>query len=205
MIKGEAHPRAVAAVIALAAAEIVQKVGDEDRDLFIRASHGLLYASAAHNVFSQVQDEEVYNLIFTTAAYINVLNKELSSQAQGTSQPAAAPAASTTVGGGLIAVNQLETLEAQLKEKDLRGAFHTAQRYLKLGHDARALFGTISLVAALNDTTIDQGHSLQIVQAAGEEFISWPRDLAGTDIDNYLHIALRAAALGKRDTLISQL
>ncbi|GLV59626.1 hypothetical protein KDH_64520 [Dictyobacter sp. S3.2.2.5] len=204
IIPGQASPRAVASVIALAAAEIIQKVSDEDRDLFIRVSHGLLFASAVRNVFSQVQDEEVYNMVFTSAAYINALYKEVTTQAQVAGQPTT-PATTTATGGGLIAISQLETLEAQLKDKDLRGALHTAQRYLNLGHNARALFGTISLVAALNDTTLDQGHSLQIVQAAGEEFINWPKELAGTKIDSYLHIALRAAALGKRDSLASQL
>ncbi|GCE28001.1 hypothetical protein KDA_34850 [Dictyobacter alpinus] len=203
LIKGEASPRAVAAVISLAAATILQQIGDEDRDLFIRASHGLLYASAAHNVFRQVQDEEVYNLLFTAASYVNSLYKELASQTNPSTLPQTEAHAGT--GGGLIAVSQLETLESQLQDKDLRGAFSTAQRYLRLGHDPRALFGTISLVAAMNDTTIDQGHSLQIVQAASDEFISWPKDLASTHIEGYLHIALRAAALGKRDGLISQL
>jgi len=161
IIPGQASPRGVASIIARAAAEIIQKVGGEDRDLFIRVSHGLLFASAVRNIFSQVQDEEVYNLVFTSAAYINTLYKEVAAQTQETAKPIT-PAATVATGGGLIAVSQLETLEAQLKEKDLRGALHTAQRYLNLGHDPRALFGTIGLVAALNDTTIDQGHSLQI-------------------------------------------
>ncbi|GER89415.1 hypothetical protein KDW_35770 [Dictyobacter vulcani] len=203
LIKGEASPVAVASVIALAAATILQQIGDEDRELFIRAGHGLLFASAAHNAFRQVQDEEVYNLLFTAASYVNSLFKELAPQFAPAAQPQAG--VHTGTGGGLIAVSQLETLESQLQNKDLHGAFATAQRYLKLGHDPRALFGSIGLVAAMNDITLDQGHALQIVQAAGEEFISWPRDLASTHIESYLHIALRAAALGKRDALSSQL
>ncbi|GCF09163.1 hypothetical protein [Dictyobacter arantiisoli] len=203
IITGEATPLAVTAVAALAAAELLQSVGDADRDLFIRASHGLLFASAARNALRQVQDEELFTLVFTVAAYVNALYKEIAPLASKESTTASsAPAAA--VGGGLIAVTQLETLEAQLKNKDIHGAYSTAQRYLKLGHDPRALFGTIGLVAAWNDTTLDQGHSLQIVQAAGEEFTSWGKDLSTTNIDVFLQLALRAAALGKRDTLIAQ-
>jgi hypothetical protein len=203
LIKNEASPIAAASVIALAAAHIAQTVGDEDRDLFIRTTHGLLFASAAHNVYRQVQDPEAYNLVFTAAAYINALFKETAAQGHTATQQVASTAAAGA--GGFIAVSQLEALEDQLKNKDLHAANNTAQRYLTLGHDARALFGTIGLVAAQNDTTIDQGHSLQIVQAAGEEYTTWPHALKSTPIDVYLQVALRAAAFGKRDALVSQL
>ncbi len=207
LIQNGASPIATASAIALSATQIAQTVDDEDRDLFIRTAHGLLFASATHNVFRQVQDEEAYNLVFTAAAYINALFKETSAQGHTAPQQMKVPSTASTAtgGGGFIAVNQLEALEDQLKNKDLHAATNTAQRYLTLGHDARALFGTIGLVAAQNDTTIDQGHSLQIVQAAGEEYITWPRDFKSTHIDVYLHVALRAAAFGKRDALISQL
>lgn len=209
LIAQEATPIAVAAVTSLAAAQIVQSVADDDRDLFIRTAHGLLFASAAHNVYHQVQDVEAYNLVFTAAAYINTLFKETTALGKTPTQPQhieiASTSAGTVGGGGFIAVNQLEALEEELTNKDLHAATNTAQRYLMLGHDPRALFGTIGLVAAQNDTTIDQGHSLQIVQAAGEEYITWPRDLKSTKVNVYLHIALRAAAFGKRDALISQL
>ena len=207
LITQGASPLAVAAVIALAAAQIAQLVDDEDRDLFIRAAHGLLFASATHNVYRQVQDEEAYNLLFTAAAYINSLFKEITSLGKTPSEHTKTPATSSKAvgGGGFIAVNQLEALEEELTNKDLHAASNTAQRYLMLGHDARALFGTIGLIAAQNDTTIDQGHSLQIVQAASDEYVSWPRDLRSTNVNVYLQVALRAAIFGKRDALVSQL
>jgi hypothetical protein len=202
-IKGEAQPRAIASVIALAAAEVLAKVSNEDRDLFLRTANGLLYASAARNVFHQVQDVEVYPLLYTTAAYINTLYKEVTQpKSTATEVLVAAP---SSVGGGLIAVSQLETLEKQLRDKDYTGALSTAERYLKLGHDVRALFGSISLGAAQNDHTVDQGRSLLIVLAAGEEYVNWPKDLPTTAIHTFLHAALRAAAYGKRDTLLAQL
>jgi hypothetical protein len=205
LIQGEASPRSVAAVIALAAAEFTQKVSDDNRELFIQASQGLLFASAASTIFRQVQDVEAYNLLFTTAAYVNALYKELVGQlssAPKTQVPSTSPA---STGGGLIAVSQLETLEAQLKNQDFKGALGTADRYIKLGHNAKALFGTIGLGAARNDASIDDGASLRIVYAAASEFLSWPRDLASTSYDAFLHIALRAAAFGTQDSLISQL
>jgi hypothetical protein len=205
LIAQEATPLAVASVVALAATQIAQSVGDEDRDLFIRTAHGLLFASATHNVFRQVQDEEAYNLVFTAAAYINVLFKEIAALGKTPAQPGEVPSTKVDGGGGFIAVSQLEALEKELTNKDLHAATNTAQRYLLLGHDPRALFGTIGLVAAQNDTTIDQGHSLQIVQAAGEEYTTWPRDLKSTNVNVYLQVALRAAAFGKRDALVSHL
>jgi hypothetical protein len=111
----------------------------------------------------------------------------------------------STAGGGLIAASQLETLSSQLKAYDLQGAHATAQRYLKIGHDARALFGAIGLAAARIDAESVQGHSLQLVQAAAETFLAWPKTLANTDIDVLLQVALRAALFGEQDKVVSQL
>ena len=105
----------------------------------------------------------------------------------------------------MIAASQLETLASQLKARDLQGAHTTAQRYLKIGHEPRALFGTIGLTTALIDTESVQGHNLQIVQAAAEEFLAWPKTLATSDIDVLLQVALRAALLGEQDAVVSQL
>jgi hypothetical protein len=198
LINGEASPHAIASVTALAAADIIQRVGDEDRKLFIRAAHGLLFATAARLVFRQVQDVEVLNLLFTSAAYVNALQKDFPAQEQAASKI-------STVGGGLIAASQLETLEAQLKARDLHAAHATAQRYLKIGHDPRGLFGTIGLVAAQIDAESIQGYNLQLVQAAAEEFLAWPKTLASTDTDILLQVALRAALLGDQDKVVSQL
>jgi len=78
------------------------------------------------------------------------------------------------------------------------GALATARRYIQLGHDLHALLGVIGLGAAHIDAAADQGHSLQIVQAASDEYLAWPKDLAQINIDGFLQVALRAAALGKR-------
>ncbi|GAC1361269.1 MAG: hypothetical protein NVS2B12_03210 [Ktedonobacteraceae bacterium] len=205
LIVNEASPRAVASVIALAAADLLQKVEAESRDLFINAAHGLLFASAARAIFKQVQDVEVLNVLFTSAAYVNALQKEITSQSGTNAQPIIPATPSSVAGGGLIAVSQLETLEAQMKMQDVRGALTTAQRYLSLSHDARALFGTIGLAAALNDTSADEGHSLQIVEAASEAFTSWPTTLATVNIEPFLHVALRAASFGERNSTVANL
>ena len=203
IIKDEASSRAVSSVIALAAAQVMNLVGDGDRALFIRAAQGLLFASAIRLAFQQVQDVEALPLLFTSAAFVNTLYKEILAQNNQTNAGRAASAA--VLGGGLIAPAQLDTLKAQLEGRDLAGALTTARRYLKLHYDARALFAVIGLVAAQNNASLDQGYSLQIVQAASEEFLAWPHTLGDTDIDIYLQIAIRAAAFGERDTLVSSL
>jgi len=196
LIKNGASAKAVGAVIALAAANLLQNVGDGDRELFVRATHGLLFASATHQVFTQVQEVEALPLLFTAAAYVNALAQDLNGQtSQGT---ATRPG---TVGGGLIASALLESLDEQIEAEDVAGALATARRYVQLGHDAPALISAIGLSAARADAAADQGHTLQIIQAAGHEYLSWPQELKTTSIDSFLHIALRAAALAKRNPL----
>jgi hypothetical protein len=204
LITGEASPQSVAAVIALAASDLLQQVRDDDRAGFNSVARGLLFASATHNAFHQIQDVEALNLLFTAAAYVNALWKQLAAQAQGSTPPATSTT-SSVAGGGLIAVSQLEALEDQLKNKDIRGAHATVQRYLNLGHDPRALFGTIGLIAAENDATLDHGSSLQVIQSIGDEFVHWPRSLRSTSINSFVDAALRTAAFGQRDTLTTQL
>jgi hypothetical protein len=203
LITGGASARAVAAVISLAAADLLQTIDDSDREQFVHVAHGLLFATATHHIFRRVQDVEALPALFTSAAFINALYQEV---AQLQAQPQqAARSAKAIPGGGLIAGAQLETLSSQLKAQDISGALTTAQRYLKIGHDPRALFATIGLVAAQTDATDDQGHTLQITQAASEEFLSWPAGLADTDHEALLRTALHAAAFGKRDTVVSTL
>jgi hypothetical protein len=208
LIRGEASPQAVGAVIALAAADILEYVPDTDRALFVRVAHGLLFSAAVRQVFQRVQDVEALNLLFTSAAFINALHKEVTgSGAQRQPAPTPTSASSTAIaGGGLIAAAQLETVASQLKAQDLGGALATAQRYFRLGHDPRALFATIALAASSIDSVDDQGHTLQIVQAAAEEYIGWSRHrLPETNIEGLLLVALRAAAFGKRDAIVSRL
>jgi hypothetical protein len=200
LIKGNASPRAIGSVLALAAADLIQRVGDDDRELFVRAAHGLLFASAAHQAVYQVQDVAVLKVLFTAAAYLNALHKEIPAQ-----QPAALKGSGSGAGGGLIAASQLATLNEQLQQHNLAGAFATAQRFISIGHDVRALFGAIGLAAARIDAESDQGHTLQIVQAASEEYLAWPRDLASINVEVLVLIALRAALFGKPDEVVSQL
>lgn len=195
LIKGGASPRGVGSVIALAATDLLQTVGGDDRAAFVSTAHGLLFAAATRLVFAQVQDVEALPLLFTSASCVNALQKEL---AQRTATTQATPPRSTSLGGGLIAPAALEALSAQIAAQDLNGAFATARRYLQLGKDVRTLFATIALEAAQADATADQGHTLQIVQAAAEEFMSWPTSLANTSAEGFLHVALRAAAFAKR-------
>lgn len=198
LMPGGASARGIGSVISLAAADVMQKVGDGDRDAFIKAAHGLLFAAATRLVFAQVRDVEALPLLFTSAAYINALNKELGEQAVNVQEAGTQPAS----GGGLIAPALLNSLADLLNERDLEGAFVTARRYLRLGHDPRALFATIGLSAAQADATADQGHTLQIVQAAGEEFMAWPTALANTSRDGILYIALRAVTFAPRNPLV---
>lgn len=195
LIKNGASSRGVGSVIALAAADLLQSIGDDDADLFTQVSHGLLFASATRLVYTQVQEVEALPLLFTAAAAINALHKGLGTQA--TPGKAARPAGAG--GGGLIAPALLETLSERIEAQDVAGALASARRYIQLGHDMHALFGVVGLGAARADASADQGHTLQLVLAAGDEYLSWPKDLAGTNIEGFLQIALRAAALAKRN------
>ena len=206
IIKGGASPRGVGSIIALAAADVMNRVGDGDRDLFVHVAHGLLFSSAIHTVFHQIQDVEVLPLLFTSAAFINALQKEVETQTEAQNRASAvATASSSVIGGGLIAASQLEALTAQLKARDLVGAVATTRRYFTLGHDPRALFATIALAAGWTNAAADQGHTLQIVHAATEEYLNWPAALSTTHHEVLLQIALRAAAFGKCDPLFESL
>jgi hypothetical protein len=205
LMQGEASPRGIGSVIALAAADVMNRVGDGDREHFIHVAHGLLYAAAVRTMFREIQDVEVLPLLFTSAAFINALQKEIATQQEATERASAVAAASSIIGGGLIAASQLETFDAQLRARDLPGALTTARRYLTLGHDTRALFAVIALAAGRVDASADQGHTLQIVQAAAEEFLTWPASLASTNHEMLLQVALRAAAFGNRDALVESL
>jgi len=99
----------------------------------------------------------------------------------------------------------LDTLSEQIQAQDLLGAFSTARRYIQLGHDARSLFAVIGLASARADAAADQGHTMQIVQAAGEEYMGWPTALADTNIEGFVHAALRATAFAQRNSLVDNL
>jgi hypothetical protein len=142
---------------------------------------------------------EALPLLFIAASFLNVLHKELGEQAV-TTQPATTR--SPILGGGLIAPALLDTLSEQLDAQDLTGALSTARRYIQLGHDARSLFAVIGLISARADAAADQGHTMQIVQAAGEEYIGWPTVLTDTNIEGFIDVAIRATAFAQRNTLV---
>ena len=202
LIKDGASSRGVGSVIALAATDIMQRVGDGDRNAFVQAAHGLLYSAATRLVYAHVQDIEALPLLFTSASYINALHKAVGQPTNTAQNPTMAGA---PLGGGLIAPSLLETLHEQLDAQDLQGAVSTSRRYLLLGNDAHALFAFIGRNAAQADAAADQGHTLQIVQAAAEEYIAWPTALASTNIDAFLSVALRATAFAPRNTLVSNM
>ncbi len=197
LIKNGASSRVIGSVLALTASDLLQRVGDAVRDAFINTAHGLLFASAARLAFTQVQEVEALPLMFMAACYLHALHVELPAQAAATQVNATR---SSIMGGGLIAPSLLETLAEQLNAQDLNGALATARRYLLLGHDTRAMFAAIALAASQANATVDAGHMLQIVQAAGEEYMAWPASLRDTNIDGLLHASLRAVVFDKRNT-----
>ena len=197
LIKNGASAHGVSSVIALSAADLMQQVGDTDRDAFIAAAHGLLYTAAIRIAFLQVQEVEALPLLFMAACYLHALHSELPAQSAGAP---ATPTRSTVLGGGLIAPSLLDTLGEQLEAQDVTGAFTTTRRYIQLGHDPRAMFAAIALAAAQTDASADQGHTLQIVQAAGEVYMAWPAALRDVSTERLLQVALRAAAFAKRST-----
>ena len=202
LIKNGASSRGVGSVIALTATDLLQRIGDDDRNAFITAAHCLLFTAAVRLVFSQTQEVEALPLLFVAASYLNALHKEFGEQTV-TAQPDSSR--SPVLGGGLIAPALLDTLTEQLEARDLIGAFSTARRYIQLGHDARSLFAVIGLASTKADAAADKGHTMQIVQAAGEEYIGWPASLMDTNIEGFLHVALRATAFAQRNSLVDNL
>lgn len=189
LMKNGASSRGIGSVLALTASDLLQRVGSADRDTFITIAHGLLFTAAVRLAVTQVQEVEALPLLFTGACYLHSLYAELPAQATPT-QPS--PSRSTILGGGLIAPSLLDTLSEQLNAQDLNAALATARRYLLLGHDSRAMFAVIALAASQSDATSDQGHALQILHAAGEEYMAWPASLRNTNIESLLQVALRA-------------
>jgi hypothetical protein len=180
-------------VIALAAADLLLDVSESEDDLFVRASHSLLFASATRLVYTQVQETEALPLLFTAACAVHQLHTER--EHQPTPVRAVRPGVS---GGGLIAPALLESINEQIEAQQTDGALATARRYIQLGHDPHALLATIGLEAALANPGADQGHALQLILASGDEYLAWPKDLAGTRAEGFLQIALRAAARARR-------
>jgi len=202
LIRNGASSRGVGSIIALTATDLMHRIGDGDRNEFVNAAHSLLFTAAVRLVFAQTQEVEALPLLFMAASYLNALYKEFGEQTV-TAQPASTR--SPILGGGLIAPALLDTLSEQLEAQDLTGAFSTARRYIQLGHDARSLFAVIGLASAKADAAVEQGHTMQIVQAAGEEYIGWPTALADINLEGIVHVALRATAFAQRNSLVDNL
>lgn len=185
----------IGSVLALAACDLVQKIDEEADDLFLRAAHGLLYASATRLIYTQVQESEALPQLFTAACAINALYTELGSQL--TASRATRPG---LAGGGLIAPALLESLSGQIAAQETAGAVATTHRYIQLGYDPHALFASIGLQAARAGQGAEQGQTLQLILAAGDEYLAWPADLAGTLAEGFLQIAVRAATRARRAT-----
>ncbi len=143
-------------------------------------------------------------LLYGRLMAINALHKEIGEQ-QPSQPPAQAATRSPILGGGLIAPALLDTLDEQLDAQDLDGAYATARRYIQLGHDVRSLFATIALACSHTDPAADQGHTMQIVQAAGEEYMGWPTSLSDINIEGFLHVALRAITFAQHNDLVTNL
>jgi hypothetical protein len=196
LIKNGASARGIGSVLALAVSDLLQKIDNDDYELFLEVAHGLLYTSATRLIYTQVQEVEGLPQLFTAATYVNTLYKKLSEKNTQATATRPRPA-----GGGLIAPALLDSVDAHINAQDVAGALATARRYVQLGHDTAALFGAIGLTAAQADITADQGHTLQIVQAAGDEYLAWPQELGQGNAEGFLQVALRAAALARRRTL----
>ena len=106
LVTNEASPKAVSAVISLAAADILQRVSEDNQAQFIEVAHGLLFSAALQTIFQQVRDVEVLNLLYTAATAINALHKIVPVQ----DTAAATHKTVASGGGGLLAISQLETL-----------------------------------------------------------------------------------------------
>ena len=192
----------LAQLLHLTATDLLQRISDDDRNAFITAAHCLLFTAAVRLVFSQTQEVEALPLLFVAASYLNVLHKEFGEQ---TVTAQSDSSRSPILGGGLIAPALLDTLTEQLEARDLIEAFSTARRYIQLGHDARSLFAVIGLASTKADAAADQGHTMQIVQAAGEEYTSWPATLTETNIEGFVHVALRATTFAQRNSFVDHL
>jgi len=187
----------IGSVLALAACDLVQKIDDGAGDLFLRAAHGLLYASATRLTCTQVQESEALPQLFTAACAIHALHAELGGQLT-----ASRAIRSGLAGGGLIAPALLESMSEQIAAQQTDGALATAHRYIQLGYDPQALIATIGLQAARADPGAEQGHALQLILASGDEYLAWPGDLAGGPAEGFLQIALRAATRARRTTAV---
>ncbi|HEY7124792.1 MAG TPA: hypothetical protein VH540_12625 [Ktedonobacterales bacterium] len=200
-LKEGAHGPAVGSVIALAAARRYLDAPESDsREL---ARHGVLLAGAARTAVAQLQEVEVLPLLFLVAAAINTNRPGEQSEAQKRAS-SAARAASGTLAGGLIASSLLRSLERQLEDGEEAAAEISARRYLQQGHPARGLVATIASVASQGDATSDQGQTLLLTLAAGEEYLALPPHLHTSEGEALLSVAIRAAIQRPQERTVAE-
>lgn len=198
--KEGAQGPAVGSVIALAAAR--RYLDAPQGEARTRALHGVLLASAARTAVAQLQEIEVTPLLFLVAAAINTQHADEQGEAAQAAAGAAkassgtlgaARAASGTLAGGLLAPSLLHSLERQLEEGEAAGAELSARRYLQLGHPARGLIAAIASVASQGDATHDEGHTLLLALAVGEEYLALPPHLQTSEGEALLSVAIQTA------------
>ena len=196
-----ARASAVGSVVVLAAARRLLNTPADNFSARQRAAHGFLLASAARTAVTELQEIEVLPILFLAAAAINA-RRDVEPGELAKAPAGALRAGSGVPGGGLLAPVLLRSLERQLEEGDAPGAEISARRYLQLGHPARGLVAMLAAVACQGDATSDQGHTLLLAQAAGEEYLALPLHLQNSDGDTLLEVAIRAATARPKDRTV---
>lgn len=192
-LRAGATPAGVTAGMALAVAGRINAAPEGDRDSLLRAGHALLYVHAIHDLMTRVQDPVIWPMLYTAASVAN------SARAAGTGAALESTAAvsRSLLGGGLIAPTMLRAFEQQLGAGDTSTALATARRYVQMGHPSRALAGILGTVAALRDTTnggADTSHTLPLVAAAAQEYLTLPEALRQGGQNALLTAAIRLAS-----------
>jgi hypothetical protein len=165
-LRAGATPRGVASGLAVAAAERLVALPAGDRQALEQAGHVLLYSHALHMAMRQSQDPEIYPLLYTGAVAVNALRA-------GEAAPALASTASVPL-GGLIAPALLRSLERQIASGDTSGALASARRYVQMGHAPMSLAGVLGSAASRWDARGSGVHTLPLVAAAAEEYLTQP-------------------------------
>jgi hypothetical protein len=191
-LRNGATPMGAAAGMSLAAAEIVNAVPAGDTGGLQQAGRVLLYTHSVHVATTQTQSPEIWPLLYTAACVVNAAS---AGAGRATDQIGSRAAPSTPL-GGLIAASMLRTLEQVVRAGDTAGALAVAQRYLQMGHPARALAGVIASVASGRDSeaaTRTTFHPLVLTAAAVEGYLMLPQALAAGGQNALLSAAIRLA------------
>jgi hypothetical protein len=191
-LRAGATPMGVAAGASLAAAEILNTVPAGDSAGLQLAGRLLLYTHSVQIATTQTQSPEIWPLLYTAACAVNAAG---ASSGRSTDQIGSRAVPSTPV-GGLIAASMLRTLEQVVRSGDSAGGLAVAQRYLQMGHPARALAGVIASVAAGRDSSAvsrSSFHPLVLTAAAVEGYLMLPQALAGGGQNPLLLAAIRLA------------